>query len=127
MKPEQIETERDAVFANMVATLAKPGEAIKYEISPQQAHAWHMVTGIAGEAGELVDAIKKNVIYRKVLDTTNLVEELGDMEFYLEGLRQAYGITRNEVLAANVAKLSKRYGEALQYSDRAAQLRADKS
>jgi NTP pyrophosphatase (non-canonical NTP hydrolase) len=86
----------------------------------------HMAIGISGEAGELLDAIKKQVIYRKPLDRENVLEELGDLEFYMEGIRQGLGITREQCLAANIAKLGKRY-EGMRYTDTAAQERADKS
>ena len=85
-----------------------------------------MMMGISGEAGELLDAIKKHVIYQKPLDRENAIEELGDIEFYLEGLRQGLGISRQETLDANIKKLSVRYA-GLQYSDTAAQTRADKA
>ena len=51
-----------------------------------------MVVGVSGEAGELLDAVKKAVIYRKPLDLENVIEELGDLEFYMEGLRQGLEI-----------------------------------
>ena len=108
----------------LVAALVKPGEKIAAELSGSDANLLHMVIGISGEAGELLDAIKKAVIYRKELDRVNVIEELGDIEFYLEGLRQELGVSREECLAANVAKLQKRYGD--KYSDSAAQIRADK-
>ncbi len=57
--------------AEMVAALAKPGAEIAATLRPFQAHALHMVLGIAGEAGELVDAIKKATIYGKGLDREN--------------------------------------------------------
>lgn len=109
----------------MVAALAKPGKAILDSLTAEDCHGLHMAVGIVGEAGELIDAVKKAVIYRKPLDRENVVEELGDIEFYLEGLRQAYGITREETIAGNIAKLGKRY-EGMKYSDQAAQDRADK-
>jgi NTP pyrophosphatase (non-canonical NTP hydrolase) len=109
---------------NLVAALVKPGEKIVSELTGSDANLLHMVIGISGEAGELLDAIKKAVIYRKELDRVNVIEELGDIEFYLEGLRQELGVSREECLAANVAKLQKRYGD--KYSDSAAQIRADK-
>lgn len=111
--------------SEMVAGLAKSGDAIAAEMTGSDAHLLHMAVGISGEAGELLDAIKKRVIYRKDLDLDNVIEELGDLEFYLEGIRQGLCITRDECLEANIAKLSKRY-EKLQYSDTAAQERADK-
>lgn len=113
------------VFSEMVKALAKPGKAIRASVTDDDCHALHMAVGICGEAGELLDAVKKAVIYRLKIDRKNVVEELGDLEFYMEGLRQAYDITREETIEANIAKLGKRYGE--KYSDNAAQERADKS
>lgn len=113
-------------YADMVAKLAKPGYAIQDSLSPQKCHMIHMAVGISGEAGELLDAIKKAVIYNKPIDIENVIEELGDLEFYLEGLRQGLGITREETLATNIRKLSVRY-KMLTYSDQQAQDRADKT
>lgn len=112
-------------FAEMVASLSKPGEQIKNELTPKQAHLLHMAVGISGEAGELLDAVKKHAIYQKSLDITNVVEELGDLEFFMEGLRATLGISREEVLAKNVNKLSVRYLSGT-YSNQQAQQRADK-
>jgi len=111
--------------AEMVAVLAKKGELIAAELTAEDAHLLHMAVGVSGESGELLDAVKKAAIYRKPIDRENVIEELGDLEFYMEGLRQGLGITREETLDANIAKLGKRY-EGLKYSDQAAQLRADK-
>lgn len=84
----------------------------------------HMVIGICGEAGEVADGIKKNSIYGKPLDQKNIIEELGDLEFYMAGLRQMLGISRYDTLGANVRKLQARYKGG--YSDAAAIERADK-
>jgi NTP pyrophosphatase (non-canonical NTP hydrolase) len=85
----------------------------------------HTALGCAGEAGELADAIKKEVIYNKPVDRANIVEELGDLRFYLQALMMLYGITEQEVLQQNANKLCVRY-KSLRYSDEAAQQRADK-
>lgn len=115
----------DRDFAAMVARLSKPGEQIKNELTPKQAHLLHMAVGISGEAGELLDAVKKHAIYQKSLDITNVVEELGDLEFFMEGLRAALGISREEVLTKNIGKLSVRYHSGT-YSNQQARQRADK-
>tara|TARA_R110000765_G_scaffold92333_1_gene174534 strand:+ start:27 stop:380 length:354 start_codon:yes stop_codon:yes gene_type:complete len=111
--------------ADMVAQLAKPGLQIACEMSGEDAHTLHMAVGISGESGELLDAVKKSVIYRKPLDRENVIEELGDLEFYMEGLRQGLSITREETIEANISKLGKRY-KGHSYSDAQAQDRADK-
>jgi NTP pyrophosphatase (non-canonical NTP hydrolase) len=111
---------------DMVAQLAKPGSDILTQMHPNDAHLVHMVLGIAGEVGELVDAIKKHAIYGKALDLENCIEELGDLEFYLEGLRQGLGIEREETVAHNIKKLGKRY-ENWKYTNEQAIARADKN
>ena len=120
-------SERLAVlFDEQVLALAKPGKDILATLTPEKCHLWHMATGCAGEAGELLDAIKKHVLYNKDLDRANIVEELGDFEFYKIGICQALGISQEEILTANMRKLSTRYS-AKQYSDAQAQARADKA
>lgn len=88
--------------------------------------ALHAALGVAGEAGELADAIKKEYIYGKPRDRANIVEELGDLRFYLQSVQNHYLISEQEILQANANKLSKRYAE-LKYSDAAAIARADKN
>jgi NTP pyrophosphatase (non-canonical NTP hydrolase) len=86
----------------------------------------HCAIGIAGEAGELADAIKKATIYGKPLDVDNVIEELGDLMWYIQATVNKLGITLNEVLEYNYTKLRVRY-EGLVYSDEAAIARADKN
>ena len=111
--------------ATLVSDLKKRPEQIMEELTPIQADALHMAVGVSGEAGELLDAIKKFAVYQKPLDRTNVIEELGDIEFYLEGLRQALGISRNMTIIGNIEKLQQRYSKGI-YSNNQAQKRADK-
>ncbi len=101
-----------------VQGLFKPGNANEMLM--------HAALGVCGEAGELADAIKKQVVYNKPADRANIVEEIGDLQFYIQELMNLYDITPNEVFQGNADKLSKRY-VGLKYSDRAAIERADKS
>lgn len=109
---------------SLVSALCKDGQEIKDTLTALDCHLLHMLIGLQGEVGELTDAIKKAIIYRKPIDLENVNEELGDIEFYLEGLRQALNTTREITLHLNIEKLTKRYGE--KYSDRLAALRLDK-
>lgn len=86
----------------------------------------HAATGIAGEAGELLDASKKHWIYNKPIDLENVTEELGDLLFYITAMLNMTGLTWQDIEDYNRVKLAKRYGEACEYSDSAAQARADK-
>lgn len=112
--------------ADMVAVLSKTGEAILAGLTPAGVDLWHHASCVQGEAGELFDACKKHAIYGKDVDRENVIEELGDLEFYLQGVRRNLGISREETLQANYDKLSARY-EGLRYTDAAAIARADKA
>jgi NTP pyrophosphatase (non-canonical NTP hydrolase) len=121
---EEKKEENSVRYNFMVSTLAKSPEQILKEITPHQMSCLHAAVGVSGEAGELLDSIKKYVIYNKPLDLENVIEELGDLEFYMEDLRQRVGITRKMCLDRNEAKLKKRYPEG--FTDSAARYRADK-
>lgn len=83
---------------HMVAVLAKEGQLIVNEMTAMDAHNMHMAVGISGEVGELLEAFNAVFSHGKDMDRVNVVEELGDAEFYIEGLRQGYCITRAETL-----------------------------
>ena len=95
-----------------------------FTLTPDQAELLHAAIGIAGEAGELLDAVRKHVFDGQPLDRDNVVEELGDLCFYLEAAMQVVKAFRYEVEQENQAKLSKRYEGG--YTDKAARERADK-
>jgi len=109
----------------LVTALVKPGDEISGNMDYRSAHIIHMCLGLAGEVGELIDAIKKATIYGKPMDRENVIEELGDIEFYLEGLRQGLFISREVTMLKNIEKLTRRYPQG-RYTDADAKARADK-
>jgi NTP pyrophosphatase (non-canonical NTP hydrolase) len=80
--------------------------------------------GASGETGELLDAVKKSWIYNKTLDEVNLLEEIGDVMWYLQHIANHLDITLEYAMIENMAKLEKRY--PMGYSDSDAIARADK-
>ena len=118
-KAMQYETHRE-----FVRKLCKAGSVIAEELTPDNCHRLHMAIGISGEAGELLDAVKKSTIYRKQLDIANIVEECGDLLFYIAGMLDSIGVDIESAMSANVSKLSIRYGKS--YSDKSAVERLDK-
>ena len=113
-------------YPNFVSSIFKPGQAIVDSMDATKAELLHAAVGVSGEAGELLDAIKKHVIYGKPLDYDNVVEESGDILYYLVALLSlaAPELTLEDVMEANRAKLSKRYPDG--YSDKNAINRKDK-
>jgi len=108
----------EVTYAEFVAKLVKPLDKLD--------HLNHMCLGCAGEVGELVDAIKKATIYGKELDRENVIEELGDLMFYMQGIMNSLKIDWDDIADHNILKLLKRY-EKLEFSTEAAIARADKA
>lgn len=79
-------------YPALVAALAKPGQDILDSLTPQKVDAWHHASCIPGEVGELFDPINRHINFGAPLDRENVVEELGDIEFYKQGLRAAIGL-----------------------------------
>lgn len=126
-KLKKIESNKDITddeYIAFVAGLCKPGGDIIRDLTPDKAHLWHMASALAGEASELFDAVKKHAIYNKPLDMENVVEEIGDITFYMTGILHALGIKHQDCINQNFAKLRRRYRNG--YSNQAAQERADK-
>lgn len=105
-------------YADFVENLGKPLESAALELH-------HHTTGLAGEAGELLDASKKVWIYGKPVDVVNLLEEMGDARWYYQALLNMTGLTDDDIVAINTAKLIKRFPSG-QYSNAQAIARADK-
>jgi NTP pyrophosphatase (non-canonical NTP hydrolase) len=113
-------------YQQFVNSIVKPGEEIVRQLTPQQAHLLHMAVGVSGEAGELLDAVKKHCVYQKQIDIDNIKEEAGDILFYLTGLLNELDMSLEDCIIANREKLSKRYASG-SYSNEQAISRADKA
>ena len=74
------------------------------------------VMGLAGEAGECVDIIKKKVFQGHELDKEHLAKELGDVAWYLAESADAIGYDLETIFLKNLNKLKKRYPEGFEVS-----------
>lgn len=65
--------------------------------------------GLCGEAGEVIDLIKKFKFHGHDLDREELIKELGDVAWYLAQAATALDINLEDILQANLNKLALRY------------------
>lgn len=65
--------------------------------------------GIATEAGEVIDIIKKGSRPGRSVDTVHLGEEIVDVVWYLTRLASKYGLKMEALLDGNIEKLNKRH------------------
>ena len=81
----------------------------------------HAGIGMVTEAGEFVDMLKKALFYGRPLDEVNLVEELGDVMWYVGLACSELGVELNDVMQINIDKLAARYPE--KFSEESATVR----
>lgn len=88
----------------MVADLVKPGGDIVADITDGAAAKLHMAVGISGECAELADAINYASLTNTKIDEENVMEEIGDLLFFIEGA--FYEIGRSSLhLEENAARV----------------------
>lgn len=81
--------------------------------------------GLSGEVGEVVDLIKKSLMYNQPLDQKKLLLELGDAFHYFIRLAHLNHISLPTIMDANAEKLRKRFPAG--YTDEAAINKADQA
>lgn len=74
------------------------------------------VMGLCGESGEAIDIVKKWLAQGHALDREKLAKELGDICWYLAETATALGLNLEDIMAANIEKLKKRYPEGFDSS-----------
>ena len=70
--------------------------------------------GLCGEAGEVIDLVKKWVFQGHELYKEDVEEELGDVLWYAAILCEGIGTTMEEVMQKNIDKLKKRYPDGFE-------------
>lgn len=75
-------------YAKLVSELKKPGLLICEEMTPFKVDLLHMAIGIMGEVVE----------YQRATTPDNIIEELGDICFFLEGIRQIIKVPSDQYM-----------------------------
>lgn len=105
-----------------------------FKVDTHKEMVHHAKGGCCEEAGELSDVLKRITTYGKPLMALDkdgqtfharIVEELGDLRFYMQAVMNLFVISEQDMLQFNAQKLNERYA-SLVYSDDAAIARADK-
>jgi NTP pyrophosphatase (non-canonical NTP hydrolase) len=78
------------------------------------AQALNGAMGLAGEAGEVIDVFKKAMFQGHELPREKLIEEVGDIMWYIPLIAQALGTSMEEIAIQNIEKLKKRYPEGFE-------------
>lgn len=65
--------------------------------------------GLSGEVGELCDHYKKYMYQGHDIDYDHMIEEAGDVLWYLSELADGLDISLEDIAIRNIEKLAKRY------------------
>ena len=82
--------------------------------TPEQQLA-NAALGLAGEAGEVADTIKKHLYHKHPLDRDAMVKELGDVMWYVAAMATVLDVELDEIGGRNIDKLRKRYPEGFSF------------
>lgn len=93
-------------YSRMVSKL---NELAREEVEYDFTEAVHAALGIAGEAGEVSDMIKKWIFHDADLDQEHLKKEIGDVLWYIALMCHAFNWSLDDILEINIDKLRKRY------------------
>ena len=86
-------------------------QAIKTAIYPDEYKIVYPALGLAGEAGEVADKVKKIIRDGKTDSHHDIALELGDVLWYVASLAHDLGYTMQSIAEMNVNKLQKRSRE----------------
>ena len=79
------------------------------EYSPLELMLQWNALGLAGEAGEVVDLIKKQVCHKHGIDRDAIAKELGDVLWYVAAICTKLDLNLQHVAQQNISKLQERY------------------
>lgn len=89
--------------------LSEYNEFVKgMKVYPEKHAIVYPALGMIGEAGEVSEKVKKWLRGDRDLDRGDLIKEIGDVMWYAASLADDLGYTLQDVVDANVEKLSSR-------------------
>lgn len=77
----------------------------------------HAAMGVSTEAGEFMDLLKRAMFYGQLPSKAAVIEELGDLFWYIAVAADVMGVSFEEIQSRNIAKLRARYPEKFNEDD----------
>jgi len=93
--------------------------------NPELSHVVIAALKLNSESGELADSLVKHLCYGQLLDRENILEECGDLLWYIALILEKLDYNMENCMKDNIEKLKIRYPE--KFTEEHAKLRLDKS
>lgn len=68
----------------------------------------YSIIGLAAEAGELLSLVQKSIRKDEEIDDQKVLDELGDVFWYVNAVMNTYGFSWSELCDYNIKKLTER-------------------
>lgn len=81
--------------------------------------------GLAGEAGEVAELVKKQIGHGHAIAPEQIAKELGDALWYVAAVATLYELDLGQIAAENIDKLRQRYPEGFNQADSVARRDVD--
>jgi len=79
------------------------------ELTTQEQMLIRHLLGIAGEAGEMIEHVKKGIYHNHGIEPDKLHKEIGDLLWYIAAICDVMEFNLDEVMRQNILKLAERY------------------
>jgi NTP pyrophosphatase (non-canonical NTP hydrolase) len=76
-----------------------------------------LALGLAGEAGEVIEIVKKDLYHGHLLNKKEVEKELGDVMWYIANLATELNLSLEVILEGNIEKLKTRYPKGFTEED----------
>ena len=100
-----LENEDDKIDFNLYQSLAQRTSNTKTKSDK----IGNGLMGMNGESGEAIDILKKHLYQGHELDRDKIIEEAGDVLWYIAETCTGLGISMEELARKNIGKLVERY------------------
>lgn|SRR5574342_262018 len=87
------------------------------EYTPDELIMVWSALGLVGEAGEAANLIKKAVFHRHDFDQSKLVDELGDILWYIAAIMTGLDLPLSLAMQGNIDKILRRYPNGYRSAD----------
>lgn len=84
-------------------------ESPDFDITPKEVMIAWVAIGLAGEAGEVAEVVKKGIFHQQGIEREKIKKELGDVLWYVAALCTHLEIPMAEVMQHNIEKLTARF------------------
>lgn len=80
-----------------------------FNITPKEVMITWNAIGLAGEAGEVAELVKKAIFHQQGIDLEKCKKELGDVLWYVAALCTHLNLSMEDVMRQNIDKLRARF------------------